>query len=93
MTCTTESYVEMAKKGWSEDEIKLLKMEVQLARQKAKAESFSRGDTKYAQDQNMKKAETKAKKIAHDRFHAKLGSMHHEIKSLAKAHSILKSKV
>ncbi len=90
MVCATENYVEMAEQGWSPDEIELLKKEVTLARETAKVESYNRGDTLDQQEKRMKSAEKQARQVAHDRMHAKLGSMMHEISSLAVAHKKLK---
>lgn len=78
----------LAEQGWNEDEIDLLEKEIELARQKAKAESYKNGETLSQQERRMRIAEQEARKIAHDRMHAKLDDMMQDIKALGDAKKI-----
>jgi hypothetical protein len=72
----------LAEQGWNDQEIKQLEMELELAIQKAKKESYDNGETLARQKDRMKKAEKQARKIAHDRMHAKLEKMMEDIAEL-----------
>lgn len=65
----------MAEQGWSDEEIKQLELELELAIQKAKKASADAGETLGQQNKRMSLAEKEARKIAHDRMHAKLDAM------------------
>lgn len=89
MPCTSVSYEEMAEAGLTDDEIELLKKEVELARAVAQAEAFRDGLSQKQQQRNIEQAETDARAVAHDRFHAKLRDMSDQIAAMAlwqKAH-------
>lgn len=72
MTCTYESVEAMAEAGWRQEDIEQLELEVELARRKAEAQSYSDGDTLARQQQRIAAAENAVRKEAHDRWHREL---------------------
>ena len=79
----------MAKAGWSETELDLLRKEIELAKAEAQTDSFRSGDTLSDQKRKVAAAEKRAREVAHDRFHAKIAAMTSEINRMAawkKAH-------
>jgi hypothetical protein len=78
----------LAEQGWDNDEIQLLEMEIELAIQKAKKASFERGDTLAQQKAAMYEADKAARKVAHERMHAKLDTMMDDIRSMGDAKKI-----
>jgi hypothetical protein len=82
MTCTFETYEAMAEAGWSQAQIKRLRLEVELARREAEASAFSRGLTRSMQMAAMDAAESATRRIAHDRWHNELADDMREINAL-----------
>lgn len=74
----------LAEQGWDDDEIKQLELELELAIQKAKKESYENGETLAQQKKRMAEAEKTARKVAHERMHAKLADMMEKIRIMAK---------
>lgn len=83
MPCTSVSYEAMAEAGLTDDEIELLKKEVELARAVAQAEAYRDGLSQKQQQRNMDSAEADVRAVAHDRFHAKLREMSDQIAAMA----------
>lgn len=75
----------MAQRGISDDDIKRLEAEVNLAREKAKAESYKRGDTLAQQKRAMEIAQQEAIKRVEDDLHAALDDTMSEIRALGQA--------
>ena len=71
MPCDMRSYEKMAEDGWTDDEIELLKKEIELARRIAERQASQRGKTLAQQQNDMKVAEKQARVVAHDRHHRK----------------------
>jgi len=82
MTCTDESYEAMAEQGQSQEDINLLRLQVELARAEAKAEAYEGGFTLDQQQRAMDRAERQVRKEAHDRWHRKLEDAMREIDGL-----------
>lgn len=72
MPCNMESYEAMAAEGWTDDEIELLKKEIELARRIAEREAkMNRRTTLAQQTAYMDQAEFNARVVGHDRHHRK----------------------
>lgn len=78
----------LAEQGWDQDDIDLLEKEIELARRKAEKEAYGRGDSYAKQQAAMDDAEQKARKVAHDRMHARLEAAMDEIRKLGDAKKI-----
>lgn len=72
MPCTSRSYEAMAEAGWPQEDIDLLKKEIEVARQQAKRDAALAGTTATQQRRLMDIAEQRARAEAHDRWHRKL---------------------
>lgn len=79
---------ELAKEGWSEDQINLLEKEIELARQRAKKVAYDKGYTLETQKEMMEKAEQQARKTAHERMHALLEADMAKIRQFGEAKEI-----
>lgn len=90
MPCDMERITKpaLAKQGWSDAEIELLEKEIELAKQKAKADSFAKKETLIDQKRAMVEAEQRARKIAHDRFHAKEQEFWEQLQELGDAKAL-----
>lgn len=85
MPCDMRRVEELAEQGWNPQEIEQLRKEVELARAEANTEAYEMGLTLTQQREMEARAERKARKIAHDRFHAKLERAMEEIRNLGDA--------
>lgn len=78
----------LAEQGWSDEEIELLEKEIELARQKAKAQSYRDGETLAAQEVRMRDAEMEARKFAHERMHAELDAIMEKLRQMGDAKAL-----
>lgn len=84
MPCDMERFEALAEQGWTDDEVQQLRKEVELARAEANQMGYQVGATRSTQRQMEDIAEQRARKVAHDRFHAKLEAAMEEIRGLAR---------